>query len=57
MLARLPGLKPREFAAEERELAEVIPSLSALVSESSRLYERLHRNYLAALEFNQREFD
>jgi GAF domain-containing protein len=49
--------EPREFTAEERELAEAIASLSALAIENGRLYERLNRNYLAALEFNQREFD
>jgi GAF domain-containing protein len=49
--------EPRAFTAEERELTEAIASLSALAIENGRLYERLHRNYQAALEFNQREFD
>lgn len=47
----------REFCAEECELAEAIASLSALAIENGRLYERLDRNYRAAVEFNQREFD
>jgi GAF domain-containing protein len=47
----------RAFSAEERELAEAIASLSALAIENGRLYERLNRNYQAALEFGQREFD
>jgi GAF domain-containing protein len=48
---------PRDFGSEERELAEAIASLSALAIENGRLYERLNRNYEAALEFSQREFD
>ena len=48
---------PRTFSSEERELAEAIASLSALAIENGRLYERLNRNYQAALEFDQREFD
>lgn len=47
----------RTFDGEERELAEAIASLSAIAIENGRLYERLHRNYQAALEFDQREFD
>lgn len=47
----------RTFDNEERELAEAIASLSALAIENGRLYERLNRNYQAALQFNQREFD
>ena len=45
------------FSSEERELAEAIASLSALAIENARLYERLDRNYQAAIEFDQREFD
>lgn len=48
---------PRPFSVEERELAEAIASLSAVAIENGRLYERLNRNYQAALEFDQREFD
>lgn len=50
---------PAERAFTERELAlaEAIASLSALAIENSRLYERLNRNYQAALAFDQREFD
>ncbi len=40
-----------EFTAGERELAEAIASLSALAIENGRLYERLDRNYRAAVEF------
>jgi GAF domain-containing protein len=40
-----------EFSADERELAEAIASLSALAIENGRLYERLDRNYRAAVEF------
>jgi GAF domain-containing protein len=47
----------RTFGSGERELAEAIASLSALAIENGRLYERLNRNYQAALQFNQREFD
>ncbi len=45
------------FSEEERELAEAIASLSALAIENGRLYERLDRNYRAAVQFDQREFD
>lgn len=54
---RVYTAEPRIFSAEERELAEAIASLSALAIENGRLYERLNRNYQAALEFNEREFD
>jgi GAF domain-containing protein len=47
----------RTFSGVEWELAEAIASLSALAIENGRLYERLHRNYQAAIEFHQREFD
>jgi GAF domain-containing protein len=39
------------FTADERELAEAVASLSALAIENGRLYERLDRNYRAAVEF------
>ncbi len=45
------------FDAEERELAQAIASLSAIAIENSRLYERLNRNYQAAVALTQREFD
>jgi GAF domain-containing protein len=45
------------FTDEELALAEAIASLSALAIENGRLYERLDRNYQAAVEFSQREFD
>lgn len=48
---------PRTFSEPELALAEAIASLSALAIENGRLYERLHRNYQAAVEFGQREFD
>lgn len=54
---RVYSATPRTFGSEERELAEAIASLSALAIENGRLYERLNRNYQAALEFDQREFD
>jgi GAF domain-containing protein len=47
----------RTFDSDERELTEAIACLSALAIENGRLYERLNRNYQAALEFDQREFD
>lgn len=48
---------PRDFTASERELAQAIASLSALAIENGRLYERLNRNYQAALDFGNRVFD
>ena len=47
----------RAFGPEERELAEAIASLSAMAIENARLYERLDRNYRAAVQFEEREFD
>ena len=47
----------RSFQSEERELAEAIASLSAVAIENGRLYERLNRDYQAAVAFDQREFD
>ena len=46
-----------EFSDAELELAEAIASLSALAIENGRLYERLNRDYEAALAFNDRVFD
>ena len=46
----MPELRT-SFSADERELAEAIASLSALAIENGRLYERLDRNYQAAVEF------
>lgn len=54
---RVYSATPRSFTGDERELAEAIASLSAMAIENGRLYERLNRNYQAALQFNQREFD
>ncbi len=54
---RVYAAAPRTFQNEERELAEAIASLSAVAIENGRLYERLNRNYQAALAFGQREFD
>jgi len=48
---------PREFSAADLALVEAIASLSALAIENGRLYERLNRNYQAAIEFINREFD
>jgi GAF domain-containing protein len=47
----------REFSEPERELVEAIASLSALAIENARLYERLDRNYQAAVDFGERLFD
>lgn len=47
----------RTFSEPELALAEAIGSLSALAIENGRLYERLNRNYHAAVEFGQREFE
>jgi GAF domain-containing protein len=47
----------REFSESECELVEAIASLSALAIENARLYERLDRNYQAAVEFGERLFD
>jgi GAF domain-containing protein len=48
---------PRVFSSEELALLEAIASLSALAIENGRLYERLDRNYQAALDFSDRTFD
>ncbi len=47
----------REFSQAEIALIEAIASLSALAIENARLYERLNRNYQAAVEFGNRLFD
>jgi GAF domain-containing protein len=47
--------QPHAFTADERELAEALASLSALAIENGRLYERLDRNYRAAVEFPSSE--
>ena len=47
----------REFSESECELVEAIASLSALAIENARLYERLDRNYQAAVDFGERLFD
>jgi GAF domain-containing protein len=43
-----------EFSGAELELVEAIASLSALAIENGRLYERLNRDYQAAIAFNDR---
>jgi GAF domain-containing protein len=48
---------PRTFSGAEMELVQAIASLSALAIENGRLYERLDRNYQAAVEFGERLFD
>jgi GAF domain-containing protein len=47
----------RAFSEAELELVEAIASLSAIAIENGRLYERLDRNYQAAIEFGDRLFD
>ncbi len=54
---RLYTAAPHVFAAEEMELLEAIASLSAVAIENGRLYERLDRNYQAALDFSDRAFE
>jgi len=49
--------EPRTFAPQELALVEAIASLSALAIENGRLYERLNRNYRAAIDFGERLFD
>lgn len=48
---------PRVFSEAELMLVEAIASLSALAIENGRLYERLDRNYRAAVDFGERLFD
>jgi len=45
-----------EFSEAEMELVEAIASLSALAIENGRLYERLNRDYQAAIDFRERTF-
>lgn len=47
----------RAFTSEELALVEAIASLSALAIENGRLYERLNRDYRAAIDFGDRLFD
>ncbi len=47
----------REFSEAELALVEAIASLSALAIENGRLYERLDRDYQAAVDFSNRVFD
>ena len=54
---RIYTREARDFSASQRELAQAIASLSALAIENGRLYERLDRNYQAALDFGNRVFD
>lgn len=54
---RVYSATPRAFSAEELELLEAIASLSAVAIENGRLYERLDRNYQAAVDFSDRMFD
>ncbi len=56
-ILRVYSGESRTFSAEELALLEAIASLSALAIENGRLYERLKRDYQAALEFNDRTFD
>ncbi len=49
--------QPRTFSEAELALVESIASLSALAIENGRLYERLGRNYQAAIDFGERLFD
>lgn len=49
--------QPRTFSDAELALVEAIASLSALAIENGRLYERLDRNYRAAVDFGERLFD
>lgn len=54
---RVYSSEARDFSAREIELLEAIASLSALAIENGRLYERLNRDYQAALAFGNRLFD
>lgn len=54
---RVYNSEPRMFTPQELTLMEAIASLSALAIENGRLYERLNRNYQAALDFSDRTFD
>ncbi len=54
---RVYTARPRTFSEAELALVESIASLSALAIENGRLYERLGRNYQAAVDFGERLFD
>ena len=54
---RVYTAEARAFSEAEIALVEAIASLSALAIENARLYERLNRNYQAAVEFGNRLFD
>ncbi len=54
---RIYSGQPRAFSETEIALAEAIASLSALAIENGRLYERLNRDYQAAIDFGERLFD
>ena len=47
----------REFSQAELVLAEAIASLSALAIENGRLYDRLHRDYQAAIGHSKPKLD
>ncbi len=47
----------RDFSQDDLDLIEGMASLSAVAIESGRLYERLDRNYQAALNFGARSFE
>jgi GAF domain-containing protein len=47
----------RDFTQDDLDLVEGMASLSAVAIESGRLYERLDRNYQAALNFGARTFE
>jgi len=48
--------KLHAFDEAEMELISAISSLSAIAIENARLYERLHHNYRAAVDFSDRSF-
>jgi GAF domain-containing protein len=54
---RIYTASQRNFLPAELELVQAIASLSAVAIENARLYERLNRNYQAALDFGERTFD
>ena len=54
---RVYSRSQREFSEAELVLVEAIASLSVLAIENGRLYERLDRDYQAALDFGDRMFD
>jgi GAF domain-containing protein len=54
---RVYTAEPHVFSEAELELVEAIASLSAIAIENGRLYERLDRDYRAAVDFGARMFD